>query len=722
MAYGPGGYSGGVVGSPGRDPGMGAFGPGGMLPGPSFPGNGWSRADIAKMGGTIAGEMDPKLGRSLQHAATIADVFANRVEQNRNASRTGLGTFPGHLDARAVAKDPVQFNSNMPSKAQAYKTNKEVERALATDLGYQQATPQIQALADKVRNAIDNVFTKGTQRGIAKGATNFENRNVSTTQVGLGRKNGEFTLEGHTFTGDKRAGFNPNAEFNPNHPEVPGTAWDGRSLGAFGLGGWQDPGVVAAARAQGFRDDTDVLANEQLGVPDLPGPLGGMPSQQPSLQGLGDYSMGAAYDNLAPNPVDYSGITKGITHGGTPYGFTDAVTSSMEPSMAVYDGGPYGYGQQPDYSSITEGIMHDAYPSNPYGPEALGAPQGFGNYGTAPIGYSPDTFSGAPMQTQAATPDVFSGQPMGAPQGFGNWGNQDVGYSSGGFSRSPNVATDYSLAGLSPVGQGVVGVGYNPSVVAAAEPIGAPSTRGMSFDQMTRGIVDYTETRTPTTVPNPAYADWAEAFNNPKATTQQMYADDLADKIGVNRGNFATPAQVAQYGPAPSKTIAGPDKVTRSPVYGDVPVGRPISATLSPAVSDPTFGSPLGGSWGGPDSWGGFGSGYSDAGVARGGVLGGGPTYGGSWESALNAGIADMSANPGAYGYGGGGTVGSGGGMSLGGLGGSFSGGFSGALGGGYDPGTGLGFGGSENQGGAGYSGGFSGSQGSDPSGRGGLY
>jgi hypothetical protein len=404
--------------------------------------------------------------------------------------------------------------------------------------------------------------------------------------------------------------------------------------------------------------------------------------------------MGAAYDNLTPNPTDYSDITKGITHGGTPWGFTDAVTSTMEPSMAVYDGGPWGYGQQPDYSGISRGIMHDDYPSNPYGAEALGPAQGFGNYSNAPIGYSPDTFSGAPMQTQAATPDVFSGQPMGGPQAFGNYGAGEIGYPSGGFASKPSTATDMSLAGLSPVGQGVVGVGYNPSVVAAATPIGAPAARGMSFDQMTRGIVGYEDkpVTTTTQVPNPAYEAWQEAYNNPKATTQQMYADDLADKLGQPKAfqdSVFNQAPMA-LGPAPSKTIGHTTTTTqRSPVYGDRPAigAQPIGANLSQAGA---------GSWT---------SGLTNQ------------------ANAINAQINDFS-NFGLEGFTGNFGTGIGdpsGGMSLGGLGGSFSGGFGGALGGGYGPG-GQPLGGSENQGGAAYGGNFGGSQGSDPSGRGGLY
>jgi hypothetical protein len=221
----------------------------------------------------------------------------------------------------------------------------------------------------------------------------------------------------------------------------------------------------------------------------------------------------------------------------------------------------------------------------------------------------------------------------------------------------------------------------------------------MSFDQMTRGIVGYEDkpVTTTTQVPNPAYQDWADQFGNKPGTitTQQMYADDLADKLGVNRGMFASPVAPAVATPAPARTIGHTTTTTqRSPVYGDVPVGQPIGANLSQAGA------------------GGWTSGLTNQANAINANI-----MGGTWDTALAAGIADMNANPGSYGYGAGGTTG-GGGMSLGGLGG----GFSGALGGGYDPGTGLGFGGSENQGGAAYGGNFGGSQGSDPSGRGGLY
>src|SRR4051794_34481010 len=105
-AYGPGSY--GL--SPGLDPKSGAYGPGGAIPGAGRgiasgwdmgAGYGWSRADVARMGGTIAGEMAKD--KSLEHAAKIADTFANRATMNRDIP----GSFPAKgfdaFDPRGIA-------------------------------------------------------------------------------------------------------------------------------------------------------------------------------------------------------------------------------------------------------------------------------------------------------------------------------------------------------------------------------------------------------------------------------------------------------------------------------------------------------------------------------------------------------------------------------------------------------------------------------------------
>jgi hypothetical protein len=379
----------------------------------------------------------------------------------------------------------------------------------------------------------------------------------------------------------------------------------------------------------------------------------------PGVTGLGPNAFGAL---TQPAPPDWGMDQGAFGDRGPPgpYSFSGLQTSSMEPSMAVYDGGPWGYGQQPDYSGITEGITHGPSTANPFGAEPLGAPQGFANYGDQPIGYSPTGFSQAPAQpgmslAGLAGPGFHTGTDLVGPASYGpnlaeqtQWSQQPaidlpdaglVGAMESQISGRPAPAE-----GLRP-GSPFAGLDLNTSYPAERNPTQA-AYAGALRDQVeaTRGpITGYTETRTPTTVPNPAYEAWQEAYNNPRATPQAMYADDLADKLGTPKGFIGDVFNQAPQarGPAPSRTIAGPDKVTRSPVYGD-PVRQ----------ADVPRGQPIGGSLLGGDSWGGFGSNFG--GPAHGASLGLGPTYGGSWESALAAGIADMNANPAAYGYGGG--------------------------------------------------------------------
>jgi hypothetical protein len=190
---------------------------------------------------------------------------------------------------------------------------------------------------------------------------------------------------------------------------------------------------------------------------------------------------------------------------------------------------------------------------------------------------------------------------------------------------------------------------------------------------MTRGIVGYEDkpVTTTTQVPNPAYSAWEEAYNNPKATTQQMYADDLADKLGqptAFQGSVMNQAPQAR-GPAPSKTIGHTTTTTtRSPVYGDVPVGQPIGANLSQAGAG-SWTSGLTnqanainanimdmGNWGLQGMQGTFNTGLSPVGYGGGigslGSLGGGaPNVGSGWGLGGEAGGVGGS-------YGGGGFAG----------------------------------------------------------------
>jgi hypothetical protein len=535
---------------------------------------------------------------------------------------------------------------------------------------------------------------------------------------------------------------------------------------------------------QDYQDYTDVLAAEQLGVPDVPGSLSGLVPDW-GLQDLGDISAPPAPDwgydlsdrtqrGPATDPYGFSTSNIGMPSAqisGLPGTNQAAAQGGFMSAQAAPVGGGYGVGAfgpnafgaldqtaPPDWG-MDQGTFGDrGITGYDFGDQAARSGIGLGvsGYGPGTVGTSafPDIGPYDPLgaATDAWGPsiqsDPFSPSVSGAPQSFANYGDREIGYPSGGFSTTPSQpsrpSTSLADLGIGTVGmQGPAAFSYDPAAVAAST-IGAPSMRGMDFAGTTRGIVGYEDTPVTTTtqVPNPAYEAWQEAYNNPKATQQEMYAGALNDKLGVDRGNFLTQDQVAAaragLGKAPSKTV---DRTTttmqHSPKYGDIPTGRPASlASLAPTtVTDPAFGSPVGGSWGGPDSWGGFGSDY---GALSNSAKGGYGVVGTDITNSLAAGLANMNANPGAYGYSG---VESG---SLSGLGGGYSGGYSGGYGGGLAGGgyggyaggyggIGAATSGNEQQGGAwgGYnggayggsnSGGFSGTQGSDASGRGGLY
>jgi hypothetical protein len=121
--------------------------------------------------------------------------------------------------------------------------------------------------------------------------------------------------------------------------------------------------------------------------------------------------------------------------------------------------------------------------------------------------------------------------------------------------------------------------------------------------QTQKGITGYTNTTH--NVPNPAYADWAAQYGQKPGTIsmQQMYEDDLKDKLGTYRGPMTSlpPNAVPK---APSKTLS---QNVRSPVYGQVPV--PGLKSNIPSIHRAAPAPTLGLGWGGDDGYGGFMSG-----------------------------------------------------------------------------------------------------------------
>jgi hypothetical protein len=682
--------------------------------------HGWSDGDYANLIGTMVGEVDRPnnpIGE-LEDYQAIADVSMNR---GKNPS-----AFGGHRTLGEVLIDPDEYNawSTQPQFANSHRQAVSARDAILAELRGQQTRigEGLRSKIDLAKQGALDIVASGKARGITQGATFYNNPHVGQQAYhqGLADRYGSKTIGEHRFTGHQ---FDRNITYDPTRPvDSP------RERNA------------AAALAASIR------------------------GQAP------DISMGQFYGNVAPPPDWDPSLTSPPSQQrgsvSDPFGFSGMSLASMAGPAQIGQSIP-GLGPTPDYSAADLGASFIGGQDfgnqsarsgiglgvNAASPGALGT-EAFPSIGPYDTGNLPGSMSIAALGNEAFGPkantsDVFSPSPLGAPQGFANYGDQPIGYSPAGFSQTPSQP-GMSLASLAP------GVPQNTSL-SAANPYGfgadfpgfggfAPTAwanppqeqyKGMERDRIgaTRGIVGYEDkpVTTTTQVPNPAYQDWADQFGNKPGTitSQQMYADDLADKLGVNRGYFgapvATPVAAPAVPPAPSRTI---DKTTttiqHSPRYGDIPVGKPVSfAALAPSlITESVYGSPVGGSWGGPDSWGGLGSGY---GALSNSPRGGGGVLGTNVTDALAAGLADMNANPGAYGYGGvsPGSLSGGGGMSLGGMAASYDGG---ALGGGYGGysggygGIGAVTSGNEQQGGAWGGNGFSGSQGSDPSGRGGLY
>jgi hypothetical protein len=666
---------------------------------------GYSDADYSAAVGIAMAEAGHKsTGQTLRdEMAGVIDVAANRL----SAQATRPGSFRVETPTlEGVITAPSQFDPTSRRGSLGGRTNYAQGRRAALDDRYAGLLDvrQQERLAAAKEMVMSTLGTRQT-RGISHNATFFSGPKISKSQVAthnaLGRRSG--TRIGNTTFYGKEHDRNRTVEAaKVISDRVDRTATARSNPRTDSPIETNRAGMEAARNARSladldaFRDETDVLANEQLGVPDLPGPLSGMPAPDFSLADIGgipDRSTGSFYDS-AP---DYSDISRGILHDtDQARGFTGSLNApDYDPNV----------GLQPDFSDISRSVFGDQTPRNGiglgvtgYDPNAIGT-SAFPDIG--PYDALAPAREAFPDQPNPNLNNVTSPEPLGAPQGFANYGNRDVGYPSSGFNSQPNRPGSLADLGMTPISHDpLAGIGYNPAVVAAAAPIGNPRMGLDTPAQMTRGITGYTTTTRD--VPNPAWSEWSKDYAT-KNALQEAYLADQVDRHGP-----AKPTNVPDYNlaPEPPKTVP---QVEKTPVYGPVaapPVATPKTAYTSlpaaPPVTDPVYGSPVGGSWGGPDSWGGFGSGYD---ALANSPKGGGGVLGTNITDAFNAGIADMNANPGAYGY-------SGGGPSLGALGGlGFGNGY-----GGINAATSF----NEQQGGAGY--GFSGSQGSDPSGRGGLY
>lgn len=589
---------------------------------------GWNQADLAAVAGVIAGELAAR--GNLRDAALIADVISNRA--NQPAKQYGFNPTQVALSTQ------FSTNINKGKTKSSYALNQQVARAVIDRAYYDKAPKNIQAKANLTTAAIRGVYGTKEFAGIARGATFYDNKAV-TQKAGTAKEHramekefGSFKEGQHTFTGTPKEGFNVNASFNvPDSFAKAGFSptYDGISLGPFGLGGWQDQ-QAALANAQAT-PAPDVSTGSFYG--------GNVPPDfsLADLGGIPDRSIGSFYGNSYPD------ITDGITHG------------VADQSMGSFYGDSY-----PD---ITSGILD----GQPQTQTANVGPYAFGDNFTpdrTEIGRSVYDGGAFDYGVQAEAPKG----PSLSELGIGTVGMQGP----AAFSYDPAVAS-----------QATIGASSVPGQMAANPPALSDIAKSIPDPVTTSGITGYKEETHTRDVPNPAFAEWGRDFSKQNAL-QDAYRADEMDRHGPAR-----PTNVPDYnalGPKPPETVKE-TYTTRSPVYGEraapthstraaAPVERPAAVpdyAAAPLASAPPrtgeflsdlFGSlfgppietprtpwgfgpmaigpatPVGGSWGGSDSWGGFGAGFG--GQANGSSIGLGPTSGGSWSDAIAAGLADI--------------------------------------------------------------------------------
>jgi hypothetical protein len=249
------------------------------MPNP-YSSQGISDRDYAAAIAAMSGEMSPNAQQA--DVDMIMDSIVNRAwesgqrtrEGYRPASLSSVVTASGQYDAmRGVAGNRDRGSRRTSGGQQAAR---EAFRAALTP---SRAAPEIRDRINTARQAIENVLVTGTSRGIAQGATNY--RNVEVTDAwgtGRGHRRDERDYgfvddtTGHRFSG---MGMWQDREFDPvslhgslTPPDLPGA-----------LTGFDTP------------DFSDVTANlygdPRLSAPDLPGALSGLDQFGPSMDEMG---------------------------------------------------------------------------------------------------------------------------------------------------------------------------------------------------------------------------------------------------------------------------------------------------------------------------------------------------------------------------------------------------------------------------------------------------
>jgi hypothetical protein len=189
----------------------GKGGKGRSTPAPSIEnplaGLGWSTPDFRNTIGTIVGEVAAKSKNIIDYQA-IADVIANRMADRQFTSQYGRS-------ATAQTRAKSQFSTWNPGKQTAAARRNAVGGFLmALNPEYERKLPNLAERTKLARQAVEDVFSTGLGRGVAKGATFYHQPETTAKNRTdgehnrLGSRYGETVINDHTFTGPRHYGEN----------------------------------------------------------------------------------------------------------------------------------------------------------------------------------------------------------------------------------------------------------------------------------------------------------------------------------------------------------------------------------------------------------------------------------------------------------------------------------------------------------------------------------
>jgi hypothetical protein len=550
---------------------------------------GVSDRDYAAAVGTLMGEAAVR--GNLQDYQAIADVIANRQAS---------GQFGKSI--AGITMNPREFSTWSPREKNAYRSAVQGFTAALNPARIDKMPKAAQERFSLATQALDDVFNTGKARGIAQGATFYDNPTV-TAKLGTGGfhngledQYGSIQIGAHRFSGPGLTDlpFDP-VTYNGQLAAPPSADPFFGDLGAPPIG------QVSFA---GSLPDLTPAPEAGFSLPDLP-------EVSPDYSGI---TAGTAFDQFPGfSPAeqvspDFSDMRQGLTeaqaihnlgldnqipsanvevrHGSDFYGDDiDAAALAQEMARREADFGiGVEVGHFPGFDP-TPGMNYSAV--NAYEADPNAAP--WGDYSDITSGlYSNDILNGPTDFTgpgSYAPVGAFSSQPLGPGQTF-DAPSLDDGFHSG-FDEGPYGYTpDFSAPSLDTrnawdraqgsLQSAAAGMGYNSS--------------DLNQDAIAARVNNELASRAP------APKSSAPQLSTPSIDTQSMYAGDWADKLGAPQ--LSTPSvspqapQAAASASTPARASSPPQGDWSLPDTAPLPPSRP-SASIAAAPGAPAVDGPF---------------------------------------------------------------------------------------------------------------------------------